>query len=176
MTEAMELDRSAGSAAAGDALALVYRQRYRYLVGLAYLLLDDRGLAEETVQEAFARTLEGWGRLRRAEDPFAYVRQSVINLSRSALRRRMLLRRRPAEAAADDPGADAGVVAGESRRELVAALRTLPRRQRECVVLRYFQECSTEEAATALGISESAVKTHVQRALAALERSLGGSR
>jgi RNA polymerase sigma-70 factor (sigma-E family) len=165
----------------GDALSVdevlsrVFYERYSSLVGLARLLLDERDLAEEIVQEAFARTLEGWERVRDKDDPYPYVRRAVVNLSRSGLRRRLLARRR-LEAAPDSPSADAVVLADESRREVIAALRELPRRQRECVVLRYYAECSTAEAADVLGISEGSVKTHLHRALASMERTLEGSR
>jgi RNA polymerase sigma-70 factor (sigma-E family) len=164
------------AAAADEVLSFVYRERYGQLVGLAFLLVGDRGLAEEVVQEAFARTLEAWGRLRRPDDPFFYVRRVVVNLARSAIRRRVFGRRQTADVTRHNPGADETVVADESRREVMRALAGLPRRQRECVVLRYFEECSTEETAAALGVSPSAVKTHLQRALQALERTLGGTR
>jgi RNA polymerase sigma factor (sigma-70 family) len=63
---------------------------------------------------------------------------------------------------------------GERRREVIHALRELPTRQRACVVLRFYLECSTTETASALGISEGAVKTHLHRAMRALAERLEG--
>jgi RNA polymerase sigma-70 factor (sigma-E family) len=161
---------------AEEALSRVFRERYSLLVGLARLLLDDRGLAEEVVQEAFVRTLARWDRLRESEDPFPYVQRAVVNLARSGLRRRLVRRRRHLTPDTESSGADAPVVADESRREVLAAVRALPRRQQECVVLRYYLDYSTEETAGALGISEGSVKTHLHRALAAMQKTLEGTR
>ena len=157
-------------------LEQLFQERYSVLVGLARLLLDERELAEEVVMEAFARTLEGWSRVRETGDPYPYVRGAVVNLSRSGLRRRSVVRRHRAEVVQYAPAADVAVVTSESRREVIEALRALPRRQRECVVLRYFEDASTAETAEALGISEGAVKTHLHRALGSMEKRLEGSR
>jgi RNA polymerase sigma-70 factor (sigma-E family) len=150
------------------ALADVYAAHYGTLVGLARLLLDDRGLAEEVVQEAFARTYAAWPRLRTPDDPLPYVRRAVVNLARGGLRRRVVARRAVVPKAPDSPSAEVGALAGERRREVAAAVRALPRRQRECVVLRYFLDCSTAETANVLGVSEGTVKQHLHRALEAL--------
>lgn len=161
-----------------DALSAIFTRSYPSLVGLARLLLDRREEAEEVVQEAFARTLERWRRSRAPDDPYAYVRRAVVNLARSGLRRRGTARQAGSRlVVVDEPATpDAAAVGSEDRREVIDALRQLPQRQRECVVLRYFEECSTAEAADALGISEGAVKTHLHRALAAMEERLEGKR
>lgn len=155
-----------------DVVSAVFVERYGSLVGLARLLLDRREDAEEVVQEAFARTLEGWGRLRTPDDPYAYVRRAVVNLARSGLRRRIVARRYAPDAPDAPEGPDLVVVAGEERRAVADAVAALPRRQRECVVLRYFEGCSTAETASALEISEGSVKTHLHRALVTLETRL----
>jgi RNA polymerase sigma factor (sigma-70 family) len=88
-----------------------------------------------------------------------------------------MARRRVLEAVpADAAPADVAVLASESRREVIDAVRSLPQRQRECVVLRYFEECSTAETAAALGIGEGAVKTHLHRGLKAMEEKLEATR
>jgi DNA-directed RNA polymerase specialized sigma24 family protein len=93
------VDASVGAMAQGrederDAvLSTVFRESYAELVGLAALLLDERGLAEEVVQEAFARTYVGWSRVRTHADPLPYLRRAVVNLARGGLRQRMLARR-----------------------------------------------------------------------------------
>lgn len=157
-----------------EVLGRLFHDEYGSLVGLARLLLDDRGQAEEAVQEAFARTYDRWSRVRDHADPLPYVRRAVVNAARGGLRRRRSARRHRPDPMPDAPSAEAGAVRGESRREVVAALRTLPARQRECVVLRYYLDCSTAETAAALGVSEGSVKSHLHRALAALAQQLEG--
>ncbi len=153
-------------------LGEVYRDHYGRLVGLARLLLDDRGQAEEIVQEAFARTYAGWSRVRDQDDPIGYVRRAVVNLAKGGLRRRLVVQRHPAEVVPDDLSAEVSALAASDRRAVAAAVRLLPERQRQCVVLRYFLDCSTAETAETLGLSDGAVKTHLHRALAALAQRL----
>lgn len=155
-----------------EVLGELYRSRYRELVGLARLLLDDRGQAEEVVQEAFARTYAGWTCVREQDEPLPYVRRAVVNLARGGLRRRVVALRHPSEPAPDGISAEATAFAASDRRAVAAAVRLLPERQRQCVVLRYFLDCSTAETAETLGISDGAVKTHLHRALATLAQQL----
>jgi RNA polymerase sigma-70 factor (sigma-E family) len=153
-------------------LAAAYRAHYSQLVGLARLLLDDRGQAEEVVQEAFVRTYTGWKRVRSKEDPLPYLRSTVVNLARGGLRHRRVVRERRLDVVPDGESAEASFERDETYRALNDAVRALPERQRAVVVLRYFLECSTAECADALGISEGSVKTHLHRALAALSPRL----
>jgi RNA polymerase sigma-70 factor (sigma-E family) len=141
------------------------------LVGLARLLLNDPSQAEDVVQEAFVRTYAGWWRVRNRHDPLPYVRRAVVNLARGGWRARRQHRQRldPLEAV---PSAEATAVEHVRDAQLAAAVRVLPRRQRECVVLRYYADCSLAETAAALGISIGAVKQHVHRALASLAHVL----
>jgi RNA polymerase sigma-70 factor (sigma-E family) len=151
-------------------LAEVFRSHWSALVGLARLL--DRDDAEELVQEAFVRVYAGWDRLRDPADPLPYLRQVVVNLARSRGRHAAVVRRHAVHLALTTPAAEDTALAGEPRRAVLAALRALPRRQRECVTLRYLLECSTEETALAMGVSAGTVKTHLHRGLAALEVTL----
>ncbi|MGQ0431517.1 MAG: SigE family RNA polymerase sigma factor [Microthrixaceae bacterium] len=155
-------------------LSRVFRQHYESLVGLARLLLDQRTEAEEVVQEAFARTYDRWAQLRKRGDPLPYVRRSVVNLARGGLRRRLIARRYRPDPEVHTPSAESGAIRAETSRLVIDAVRHLPRRQRECVVLRYYLDCSTAEAAATLGVSEGAVKTHLHRALDALAHRLEG--
>lgn len=153
------------------ALVTVFRRDGPALVGLARLLLDDAAQAEDVVQEAFVRTYARWDRVWDREDPLPYVRRAVVNLARSGLRRRRVERGARLRGRSEDVSS-AEVMATERARqgELVDAVMALPRRQRECVVLRYFMDSSMREIAQALSISDGAVKQHLHRALVSLER------
>jgi RNA polymerase sigma-70 factor (sigma-E family) len=151
-------------------LARVFGTHYSSLVGLARLL--DRDDADEVVQEAFVRVHVGWDRVRDQDDPLPYLRQVVVNLARSRIRRKALARRHSLAVVAPARAAEDDALAGDDRRAVRAALAGLSTRQRECVVLRYFLDCSTEETAEALGVSQGTVKTHLHRGLAAMEKVL----
>jgi RNA polymerase sigma factor (sigma-70 family) len=96
----------------------------------------------------------------------------VMNLARSRMRRRIVARRHHSRPAGDAPPAEEAVLLREDQREVLAALRGLPGRQRECLALRYFHDLSEAEIATALGISTGSVKTHTSRGIAALTKRL----
>jgi RNA polymerase sigma factor (sigma-70 family) len=96
----------------------------------------------------------------------------VLNVCRSGLRRRVVALRRPDDRPRDAASAEDGVLAGAEGAAVVAALRRLPARQRECLVLRYYADLSEAEIASTLGISNGSVKTHVHRGLAALSHLL----
>lgn len=150
----------------------LFRLHYEQLVGLARLLVDDRGQAEEVVQEAFARAYASWTRMRDHDNPMPYLRTSVVNLARGGLRRRRTVRGTRLVPVPDTASAESVAGARERARTVADAVRALPRRQRECVVLRYYLECSTAETAATLRISEGSVKQHLHRALAALGTTL----
>jgi len=152
----------------------LYLRSYDKLVSLASLLVKPQEAAEEVVQEAFARTYAGWDRIEDKSHPYTYVRTTVINLSRHNMRRRAITRRHPPPPPGTAPGADVEAAASQLRRDIIAALQTLSTRQRECVVLRYYQGCSVAETATILGISEGSVKIHAHRGRAALAERLSG--
>ena len=154
-------------------LAALYREHARPLVRLAVLLVDDVGIAEEIVQDAFVLVHRRMGRLDQVERPVAYLRTTVVNLSRSRLRRRLVARRHPGLVERDAPAADERVGLRDDQRAVITALQRLPRRQREVLVLRYWSELSEDEIAATLGISNGSVKTHAHRGMAALEQELG---
>jgi RNA polymerase sigma-70 factor (sigma-E family) len=157
-------------------LEAVFRTSYARLVGVARMLVDGRAEAEEVVQEAFARTYARAPRLRTTDEAAAYVQRVVINLCRDTLRHRAVVRRAPDPPAVTARSAEREVLLDDDQRRLTEAVRALPRRQRECVVLRYLLELSTADTARALGISEGSVKSHLSRALAALGHDLEGDR
>jgi RNA polymerase sigma-70 factor (sigma-E family) len=154
-------------------LADLYREHYRSLVRLASLLLDDVGASEEVVQDAFVSVHRAWDRIDDPARRVAYLRSTVLNGARSGLRRRRVRRRYDhVEVAGPTEGAESGALLAEEHREVLAALRDLPRRQRECLVLRYYLDLSEADIATTLGISAGSVKTHAHRGLAALAVAL----
>jgi RNA polymerase sigma-70 factor (sigma-E family) len=159
---------------ADEAVGQLYAAHWRRLVRLSILLVHDQGLAEEIVQDAFIALHGRWARLRAQEAAAAYLRQSVVNRSRSALRHRKVVDRYVASQRLPDAGPDAGAgVEAEARRDAVfAALRSLPRRQREVIALRYYLDLSEADIAETLGISTGAVKSHASRGSAALRDRL----
>lgn len=163
-------ERSADAASwdADEAVTALYPVHYRPLVRLAALLVHDVGTAEEVVQDAFVELHRRWHRLRDPDRAGGYLRQTVVNRSRSVLRHRQVEARHPQQPPADLPGADVAAVAGEQRREVIAALHRLPPRQREALVLRYYADLSEAEIADVMGISRGAVKSHASRGIAAL--------
>jgi RNA polymerase sigma-70 factor (sigma-E family) len=155
---------------ASEAVTVIYQTHALGLTRLAFLMLGDRQTAEDVVQEAFCGLYRAWGRMSDHANALGYVRTSVLNGSRSALRRsRRVPRPLTVPPAAS---AEATVLAGERQRETIIALRRLPPRQREAVVLRYFAELSEQETALAMGVSPGTVKSTTSRALAALARML----
>ncbi|MGW3040451.1 SigE family RNA polymerase sigma factor [Kitasatospora sp. NPDC001159] len=137
------------------------------LLRTAYLLAGDRHGAEDLVQQALERAYVAWSRVRAADDPNAYVRRILIN---EHARR---FRRRPAEylvnAVPDRPapiGPDP-----DDRAVLLTALAALPPRQREAVVLRYWEDLSESQTAAAMGCSVGTVKSQAARGLAKLREA-----
>ena len=145
----------------------LFRAHATPLLRLAVVLTGDRPLAEELVQEAFVR-------LARAATPpaagveLAYLRRTVINLSHGHHRHLAVVRKHEPRPADDAAAADAGLVPRDEQRRVADAVRALPDRQRDCIVLRFYADLSDAEIADTLGISAGSVKTHLHRARAAL--------
>jgi RNA polymerase sigma-70 factor (sigma-E family) len=165
---AFRLDAGAG---AGAAVTALYQASALSLIRLAYIMLGDLQSAEDVVQEAFCGLYRRWDRLKDHSGALYYVRASVLNGCRSALRRRAVRRRVLAhQPAADSP--EAVVLSGEEREEVIRALGRLPHRQREVLVLRFYSELSDEEIARVMGIRQSTVRSAAYRALETLGRAL----
>ena len=151
---------------------MLYAAHYRSLVRLAALLLRDTATAEEVVQDSFVAMHDGWRRLRDNDKALSYLRQSVVNRSRSVLRHRVVVDRNAPKPAPDMPSAELGAIALLERSAVVTALRTLPARQREALVLRFYGDLSEAQIAAVMGISKGAVKSHTARAMTALRSVL----
>jgi RNA polymerase sigma-70 factor (sigma-E family) len=157
---------------ADQAVTALYSANYRSLVRLATLLVRDIATAEEVVQDAFIAMHRGWQRLRDPDKALAYLRQSVVNRARSVLRHRAVVEKHAPKALPDAPSAESGAIGEYERTAVIKALSTLPTRQREAIVLRYYSDLSEAEIAHAMGISRGAVKSHTARAMTALRGAL----
>lgn len=149
------------------AVAALFEAYYTRLVRLARHLLDEPAQAEDLAMDAFAALAARWSRVQEPELAYGYLRACVVNASRSRLRRRLVALRHVADVAREEAteGADDTVIAALDRSEVTAAVRALPLRQRQVVVLRYYEALSEAEIAGLLGCSPGSVKTHASRAL-----------
>ena len=157
---------------ADQAIIAMYTAEYRSLVRMSVVLVGDVPTAEDVVQESFIAMYGAWRRLRNVDSAVSYLRRSVVNRSRSVLRRRIVADRLAPRREPDVPSAEQGAITRCERRAVVAALRSLSVRQREAVMLRYYLDLSEEEVASAMKISRGAVKSHTARAKAALRSVL----
>jgi len=173
-----EAVRSAGRGERAEgAISALYEAHAVGLIRLAVVMLGNRQAAEDVVQDAFCSLHRRWGQLAQTDRALFYVRSSVLNGCRSELRARLRnARRTPQAAPASAASAEDLALIGEEHREVLAALRRLPDRQREALVLRYFLDLPEPEIARSMGITEGTVKSTTSRALTALARSLGESR
>jgi len=156
---------------ADRALADLYAGHYAALVRLAVLLLRDQGLAEDVVQDSFVAVHGKWNRIDQGSAP-AYLRTTVVNRCRSALRHRTVVARHRPVPLPDEAAADEAVLRRERRDAVLDALALLPTRQREVLVLRHYLDLTEREIAATLDISPGAVKSHASRASAALRGHL----
>jgi len=155
---------------AGAAVTALYRQHALGLVRLAYITLGNRALAEDIVHEAFYGLCRRWSHLTGNEKAVAYLRSSVLNGCRNAYRQAS----RPARVTHLPPeeSAEAAALLGEQRREVISALRRLPGRQRQALVLRFYLDLSDPEIAEVMSISVNTVRSTLRRGVRALGISL----
>jgi RNA polymerase sigma-70 factor (sigma-E family) len=151
---------SHASAAPHAGFAALYRAEYEAMIRLAFLMLGSQEQAEDVVHDALARLVERWDRV---QNHGAYLRTSVMNGSRSVLRRRRLLRQHPATEFEDtDPEVD----------YLADLLEILSPTRRAVVVLRYFEQLTIPEIARILGVREGTVKSSLHRSLRTLRQEI----
>ena len=161
-------------ASAEGAVTELYEAHALGMIRLAHIMLGDRPSAEDVVQEAFCGLYRRWSHLSDPASAVHYVRSSVLNGCRSVLRRRtlsggsnILLGHQPSVVSAESM-----VLTREERGEVMRALRRLPQRQREALVLRFYLDLSAEETAITMKISASTVRSATHRGLTALGRLL----
>ena len=163
-----------GSSDADRAVTALFREHHLELVRLALVMVGDQATAEDVVQDAFEQLHRRWHRLREPGSGLAYARASVLNGCRTAARRSVVARKylpRLAGPLIRGPDAEAALA---DQSEMLAALRRLPRRQREVLVLRYYVDLDVEEIAGTLRISPGAVRSTASRGLSALGRAWEG--
>ena len=161
-------------------LAALFDAEARSLVRLARFFVDDRDAAEDLVQEAFLRlqrSAHGPDGLTKAP---AYLRSVVLNLARDHNRRGLMSLRhqlpRGREVDVEVDPVERDVLRNEGQRAVLDAVRALPKRQRDCVVLRYYESFGIDQIAQTLRLSPNSVKTHLRRGLDSLEHKLEQSR
>jgi RNA polymerase sigma-70 factor (sigma-E family) len=170
---AMDRDAHASESAfdVDTLVATLFTQEARRLVGLASFFTDDRTAAEDLVQEAFIRLARGGHRIRDPAKAPAYLRSIVLNLARDHNRRGLMSLRHhlPQD---DQAAVEDEITLRDDQQRVIDALRELPHRQRDCIVLRYYDDLGIDDIAATLGISRNSVKTHLGRALRTLEGDL----
>jgi RNA polymerase sigma-70 factor (sigma-E family) len=171
MTDGLTADAALGSVPAqwdaDRAVTVIFGEHYRSFVRMAALLVGDVATAEAVVQDSFVAMHVAWRRLRDSEKALPYLRQCLVNRSRSALRHRIVIGR-------NTPKPGPGVPSAEREapplpeRAVVEAVRALPLRQREALVLTYYGGLTEAQAASAMGISPGRMKNHLAEAIETL--------
>lgn len=164
-----------------QAITELYAAHWHRLVRLAWLMLHDQLAAEDAVQDAFVATHRSWSSIRETGRAVGYLQTAVVNACRSVQRHNVVVDRQNARdaGAADVPGrgsldsAETQAMYAAERDSMVAALRALPPRQREVLVLRYYSDLSEAQIAAALEISPGSVKAHAHRGLTTLRHAMG---
>ena len=157
---------------ASQRISLLFQAHALALKKLAFLMTGDQPTAEDIVQDAFLGLHRRWQSLQDKDSALGYLRSSVLNGCRSVHRVRFRRQGIILDSPEHTVSAEAEAMLGEAHREVLAALRRLPARQRECVVLRYYHDMTEAQAAQAMGVSTGTVKSATSRGLAALARLL----
>jgi len=139
----------------------VFRSTYPSVLRTTYLILHDRGRAEEVTQDAFLRLCERWRGVARIDQPTAWVRRVA---TRAAIRQAKLDRMRISSHPVDEPSRWDGL----PDVDLARAVASLPAQQRAAVALYYLDDLPVDEVAHVLDVSSSTVKQHLHRARARL--------
>ena len=174
-------DADVGAGSASRQVTELYEAHALSLARLALVMLGDAAAAEDVVQDAFLGLYRRWDRLADPAAAQSYLRTSVLNGCRTALRRRardgVLSAGADAQAAVltgpSLESAEATVTRGEEHRAVLAAIRRLPARQREALVLRYYLDLTEDQTAEAMRVSRGTVKSATSRAVAAVGRMIG---
>jgi RNA polymerase sigma-70 factor (ECF subfamily) len=148
-----------------------FEDEYERLLRAMYVLCRNRSEAEDLTQGAMVRAFERWDTVKSADSPTAYLYKVAFNSHRSAMRRaRLAIRHQePDRVPPDGPDSIA-----ERRYEVLLALRSLPRTQREALLLVEWVGMTSEEAGSVLGIEPESVRGRIHRARISLRERFGG--
>jgi RNA polymerase sigma-70 factor (sigma-E family) len=159
---------------ADAAVSHLYAAHWTSLLRLATMLTGDRATGEDVLQDAFVALHGRWRRIGEPATALAYLRTSVVNGARSVARHRAVEFKYRSPAPPSPAGPEEHALRAVQDARVLAALRTLPQRQQEVLVLRYYADLSEEQIATTLGISRGAVKSYAHRAMSTLRDRLDG--
>lgn len=148
-----------------------YEREFSSVVGLAYALSGNRWAAEELAQEAFLAAHRNWKEVGGYDQPGAWVRRVVSNLSTSLVRRRVVEARALVKLAARRPESLPPLEASDE--EFWRAVRALPKRQSQVIALHYLEDLTVSEIAETLNVALGTIKTHLHRGRIELARRLG---
>jgi len=168
------VEGTAAKARAVDSLEELYIRHAPAGFRLALLLTGDHALAEDLVQDAFVRVVGRLGHVRNAASFDAYLRRTIVNLTKNTWRRRALERTHgpsPARGADRIDAADGAIV---ERMELLDGLRSLSERQRTAIVLRFYEDLPEDEIATIMGCPTGTVRSLISRGVAEMRDQIGG--
>jgi len=176
VTDGLTPDTALGSVPtqwdADRATTVMFGEHYRSLVRMAALLVGDVATAEAVVQDSFVAMHGAWRRLRDSEKALPYLRQCLVNRSRSALRHKIVIGRNTPKPEPGMPSAEREAPPAPEH-AVAGALRALPQRQREALVLTFYGGLTEAQAASAMGISPSMVKNHMAQAIETLRTVMG---
>ena len=172
-TKATRTTQADGCWAADQSLTDIYLAEYDSLVRMAASLVNDIETAEDVVQDSIVAMHGAWPNLHDNDKALAYVRQSVMNRARSVIRRRMVVDRHPPKPEPNAPSAEYTALTELERSAVISALRLLPQRQREVLVLRFYLGLREGQIAATMGITKGTVKVHIRRAMTAMHDVLG---
>jgi RNA polymerase sigma-70 factor (sigma-E family) len=170
--ESLTEPRRAAPESVRQHVTTLYQAHALGLVRLAVLMVGNQATAEDVVQDAFLALYRRWPALKDPDRALSYARASVLNGCRMVHRANSRHDGITLDAPDDTESAEETALLGEANREVLTALRRLPARQREAVVLRYYLDMTEDQAAQAMRVSRGTVKSATSRGLAALGRLL----
>ena len=153
-------------------ITALFDAHYTRMLRAAVVLLGDAAAAEDVVQDAFLSLYTGWARVRDKPEAVGYLHRSVVNGARSRLRRRAVAQRFRPLPSPDAMSAEDAALSGLVSGSLLAAMRTLPRREREAVLFRHYLDLSERQTADVLGLRLGSVKAYASRGLGRLREVL----
>jgi RNA polymerase sigma-70 factor (sigma-E family) len=154
----------------------LYTERHAEMVRFATFLTGDAHAAEDLTQEAFVKVYDAWERIDDPERAVAYLRATIVNLTRGRHRRQVVADRNQQPHLSIVASAEDDAMGRVDRDTVLAAVAALPHRQRACVVMKHWLRMTEGEIATTLELSIGSVRTHTKRGVDALQRTLGEQR